>query len=180
MSYVCVDVEEPLIVAYPRLHHRYRFAEIHYLRPETTHKGKQVAARVESVVVFMPDVWMCSPTRLDYTGLQAAYAKRLQRQTAALDGKDVPPQQALSNYLSCFSLIQCVVGNTTLTAVVTVKSLVLAECIAYFCSQVAVEVNCIFRCVFGEVMYYWILQKYQLNCFHLLIFLLKNIIFFKV
>lgn len=56
---------------------RYRFAEIRYHRPEELHKGRLVPARVESVVIFLPDVWSCNPTRLEWESLQAAYKKQL-------------------------------------------------------------------------------------------------------
>ena len=57
---------------------RYRFAEIRYHRPEETHKGRLVPARVETVVIFLPDVWSCTPTRLEWETLQATYRKQLQ------------------------------------------------------------------------------------------------------
>jgi len=56
----------------------YRFAEIRYFRPESKHKDRVQAARVETVVLFLPDVWTCSPTRLEWDSLQQAYQKQLQ------------------------------------------------------------------------------------------------------
>ncbi|KAK7493304.1 hypothetical protein BaRGS_00015430 [Batillaria attramentaria] len=53
----------------------YRFAEIRYLRAESRDKP----ARVETVVLFLPDVWRCSPSRLEWTSLQKAYAQKLQK-----------------------------------------------------------------------------------------------------
>ncbi|KAK7112745.1 hypothetical protein V1264_012146 [Littorina saxatilis] len=53
----------------------YRFAEIRYLRAETSTKP----ARVETVVLFLPDVWRCAPTRLDWMNLQKAYTQKLQK-----------------------------------------------------------------------------------------------------
>lgn len=58
---------------------RYRFLEIYYHRAETTHKGRHVPARVETVVVFLPDVWSCVPTRLEWDGLHLNYKKQLDR-----------------------------------------------------------------------------------------------------
>ncbi|XP_023931165.1 cell division cycle and apoptosis regulator protein 1-like [Lingula anatina] len=55
----------------------YRFAEIHYHRPEETHKGRVVPARVETVVLFLPDVWSCLPTRLEWEVLQTTYKHQL-------------------------------------------------------------------------------------------------------
>ncbi|XP_060523874.1 cell division cycle and apoptosis regulator protein 1-like [Cylas formicarius] len=57
----------------------YRFVELYYRRNESTHKGKQVAPRVETTVVYLPDVWSCLPTRLEWEGLQQAYRKRAER-----------------------------------------------------------------------------------------------------
>ncbi|KAK3091306.1 hypothetical protein FSP39_018795 [Pinctada imbricata] len=65
----------------------YRYAEVRYLRPEETHKGKVIPARVETSVLFLPDVWTCNPTHLEWGTLQAAYKKQLQKKVAAL-GKD--------------------------------------------------------------------------------------------
>ncbi|XP_059168003.1 cell division cycle and apoptosis regulator protein 1-like isoform X2 [Physella acuta] len=56
----------------------YRFAEIRYFRPESKHKDRVQPARVETVVIFLPDVWTCNPTRLEWNSLQAAYQKQLQ------------------------------------------------------------------------------------------------------
>ncbi|XP_025107133.1 cell division cycle and apoptosis regulator protein 1-like isoform X3 [Pomacea canaliculata] len=53
----------------------YRFAEIRYLRAETRDKP----VRVETVVLFLPDVWRCSPTRLEWTGLQKSYMQKLHK-----------------------------------------------------------------------------------------------------
>lgn len=57
----------------------YQFAEVRYLRQEEMHKGKLVPARVETTVIFLPDVWSCNPTRLEWATLQAAYKKQLQK-----------------------------------------------------------------------------------------------------
>lgn len=62
----------------------YRFLEIYYRRGETTHKGKLVAARVETVVLFLPDVWSCVPTRLEWDGLHLNYKRQLDRKLKAL------------------------------------------------------------------------------------------------
>ncbi|XP_076450064.1 cell division cycle and apoptosis regulator protein 1-like isoform X2 [Babylonia areolata] len=53
----------------------YRFAEIRYLRAESRDKP----ARVETVVLFLPDVWRCAPSRLDWMTLQKSYALKLQK-----------------------------------------------------------------------------------------------------
>ncbi|XP_038148900.1 cell division cycle and apoptosis regulator protein 1 isoform X2 [Cyprinodon tularosa] len=56
----------------------YRFAEIRYHRPEETHKGRTVPAHVETVVLFLPDVWHCLPTRSEWEVL----SRRLREQLA--------------------------------------------------------------------------------------------------
>lgn len=43
------------------------------------HKGKPVAARIETVVLYLPDVWNCLPTRLEWDGLHLNYKKQLER-----------------------------------------------------------------------------------------------------
>ncbi|GFT00938.1 cell division cycle and apoptosis regulator protein 1 [Nephila pilipes] len=48
----------------------YRFAEIYYRRGESSsHKGRGM--RVETVVLFVPDVWSCLPTRVEWDGMVA-------------------------------------------------------------------------------------------------------------
>ncbi|XP_023715067.1 cell division cycle and apoptosis regulator protein 1 isoform X3 [Cryptotermes secundus] len=67
----------------------YRFLEIYYRRGESTHKGRVVPARVETVVLFLPDVWSCVPTRLEWDGLHLNYKKQLERKLKAdQDGTD--------------------------------------------------------------------------------------------
>ena len=70
------------IPSYP-LSDRYRFAEIRYHRPEEIHKGRLVPARVETVVIFLPDVWSCIPSRLEWEALQTSYKKQLSDKIAA-------------------------------------------------------------------------------------------------
>ncbi|XP_026827763.1 cell division cycle and apoptosis regulator protein 1 isoform X2 [Ooceraea biroi] len=58
----------------------YRFLELYYRRAETTHKsGRVVPSRVETVILFLPDVWSCVSTRLEWDGLQLSYKKQLER-----------------------------------------------------------------------------------------------------
>jgi len=61
---------------------------VRYLRPEETHKGKLVPARVETSVIYLPDVWSCEPTHLEWETLQLTYKKQLQKKLAQLDGKE--------------------------------------------------------------------------------------------
>lgn len=62
--------------------------EIYYRRSETVHKGKVVAARVETVVLYLPDVWNCLPTRLEWDGLHLNYKKQLDRKLSRVDQED--------------------------------------------------------------------------------------------
>ncbi|CAK9807317.1 Cell division cycle and apoptosis regulator protein 1 [Anthophora plagiata] len=58
----------------------YRFLELYYRRAETTHKsGRVVPSRVETVILFLPDVWSCVPTKLEWDSLQLSYKKQLER-----------------------------------------------------------------------------------------------------
>uniref|UniRef100_A0A4W3JP68 Cell division cycle and apoptosis regulator protein 1 n=1 Tax=Callorhinchus milii TaxID=7868 RepID=A0A4W3JP68_CALMI len=56
---------------------QYRFAEIRYHRPEEHHKGRTVPAHVETVVIFLPDVWHCLPTRSEWEALSRGYKQQL-------------------------------------------------------------------------------------------------------
>ncbi|KAL1492187.1 hypothetical protein ABEB36_012671 [Hypothenemus hampei] len=67
----------------------YRFLELYYRRGETTHKGKTVAARVETVVIFLPDVWSCLPTRVEWEEIQQGYRKHLEKILNADNGGDI-------------------------------------------------------------------------------------------
>lgn len=62
--------------------------ELYYRRAESTHKGKLIPARVETVVLFLPDVWSCLPTRLEWDSMQVAYKKQLDR-ILKVDNQDV-------------------------------------------------------------------------------------------
>lgn len=76
------------VIFIPKLY-RYRVAEVRYLRPEEFHKGRLVPARVETSVIYLPDVWSCEPTHFEWETLQNAYKKQLQRKLAQLEGKEV-------------------------------------------------------------------------------------------
>lgn len=53
--------------------------ELYYRRGESTHKGKVYPARVETVVLLLPDVWSCVPTRIEWDGLQHNYKMKLEQ-----------------------------------------------------------------------------------------------------
>lgn len=48
--------------------HRYRFVELHYRR-----KGRNDAAKTQTVVIFLPDVRSCVPTRIEWDEMNAKY-----------------------------------------------------------------------------------------------------------
>uniref|UniRef100_A0A671NS00 Cell division cycle and apoptosis regulator protein 1-like n=1 Tax=Sinocyclocheilus anshuiensis TaxID=1608454 RepID=A0A671NS00_9TELE len=73
----------------------YRFAEIRYHRPEETHKGRTVPAHVETVVLFLPDVWHCLPTRSEWEGLSRGLKKQLAEKLLA-ERKEADGEQALN------------------------------------------------------------------------------------
>jgi len=81
--------------------YRYRFVELYYRRGETTHKGKTVPARVETVVIFLPDVWSCLPTRVEWEEVRQTYRKHLEKILKAdaepdvIDETDVTDEKAL-------------------------------------------------------------------------------------
>lgn len=65
----------------PVMFFRFKFLELYYRRGETTHKGKPIAARVETVVIYVPDVWNCVPTQLEWDGLTVNYQKMFNAKT---------------------------------------------------------------------------------------------------
>ncbi|XP_066303450.1 cell division cycle and apoptosis regulator protein 1-like isoform X2 [Branchiostoma lanceolatum] len=60
----------------------YRFAEVRYHRAAETYKGKTIPERVETTVLFLPDVWHCLPPRLDWAHVSAGYRAQLARKLA--------------------------------------------------------------------------------------------------
>ncbi|XP_050306432.1 cell division cycle and apoptosis regulator protein 1-like [Anthonomus grandis grandis] len=67
----------------------YRFVELYYRRGESTHKGKAIPARVETVVIFLPDLWSCLPTRVEWEQMQQNYRKQLEKILKADSGEAV-------------------------------------------------------------------------------------------
>lgn len=56
---------------------RYRFVELYYRRSESIHKGRTIPARVETVVIYLPDVRSCLPTRIEWDGLCTSYKQKM-------------------------------------------------------------------------------------------------------
>lgn len=79
------------------LRRRYRFLELYYRRAETTHKsGRVVPSRVETVILFLPDVWRCVPTRLEWDGLHLSYKKQLERKLLRAAAVEADPDAAIN------------------------------------------------------------------------------------
>lgn len=89
---------------------RYRFLELSYYRPEEIHKGRVIPARVETVVIFVPDVWHILPTKVEWESLADLYRKTLSIKLAAVDSRDKKsedpaPTQALTRGFFMISFI---------------------------------------------------------------------------
>lgn len=78
MCLECVSGKESSMICLRMCSIRYRFVELYYRRSDSVHKGKVIPARVETVVLFLPDVWSCVPTRLEWDGLQQSYLRQLE------------------------------------------------------------------------------------------------------
>ncbi|PRD26390.1 UNVERIFIED_CONTAM: Ccar1 [Trichonephila clavipes] len=77
---------------------RYRFAEIYYRRGESSsHKGRGM--RVETVVLFVPDVWSCLPTRVEWDGMIATGCCKKPLQPKLPEETSDPEAQALIHYM---------------------------------------------------------------------------------
>lgn len=57
--------------------HRYRFVEFYYKRGESVRKGRTIPARLETVVIYLPDVQSCLPTRIEWDDLNIKYKRQL-------------------------------------------------------------------------------------------------------
>ncbi|XP_065200326.1 cell division cycle and apoptosis regulator protein 1-like [Planococcus citri] len=56
----------------------YRFMEVYYHRSESVHKSKTIPARIETVVFFLPEVWNCVPTCLEWEDIKLDYKNLLE------------------------------------------------------------------------------------------------------
>lgn len=97
---------------------RYRFVELYYHRSESIHKGQTIPARVETVVIYLPDVWSCLPTRLEWDNLLQSYQKQLEQELKAdqeLMDDNQPDEKAFFLFLICvyiktrIGIIRCAV-----------------------------------------------------------------------
>lgn len=69
---------------------RYRFVELKYRRTEQNKKegdsGSTIKpARIETVVIFLPDVHSCMPNRSEWEGVQQQYKQALEKLLTAND-----------------------------------------------------------------------------------------------
>lgn len=65
---------------------RYRFVELKYRRSEQYKKdgGSEIKpARIENVVIFLPDVHSCMPNRSEWEGVQQQYKQALEKLLSA-------------------------------------------------------------------------------------------------
>lgn len=53
--------------------YRYRFLELKYRRPEQVKGDIVKPARIETVVIFFPDIYSCVPNRFEWEQLQQKY-----------------------------------------------------------------------------------------------------------
>lgn len=62
---------------------RYRFVELKYRRSEQNKKdggdNSIKPARIENVVIFLPDIHSCMPNRTEWDGIQQQYKKALEK-----------------------------------------------------------------------------------------------------
>lgn len=73
----------------------YRFVELYYRRSETYHKGRLIPARIETVVIFLPDIRSCQPTRPEWDELHLSYKSHLERIiNSQSSDSPVPPEAA--------------------------------------------------------------------------------------
>lgn len=72
---------------------RYRFLEIRYHRGEQ--KGR-LKPRVETVVIFVPDVWNLTPTKTEWEALSASYKKKFMAKYSATSSSSSVKKEAVS------------------------------------------------------------------------------------
>ena len=83
---------------------RYRIAEIRY------HRVSSMKSRIESVLLFVPDVWSCVPTSSQWETIVQSYV-----QPSANESADPEAKASLTNYILFlfvfFSLHVCYLRN---------------------------------------------------------------------
>lgn len=59
--------------------YRYRFLELKYRRPEQVKGDIVKPARIETVVIFFPDIYSCVPNRFEWEQLQKQYQQACEK-----------------------------------------------------------------------------------------------------
>lgn len=77
----------------------YRFVELYYRRSETYNRaGRLIPARIETVVIFLPDIRSCQPTRPEWDELHLSYKSHLERIiNSQSSDSPVPPAAAAAS-----------------------------------------------------------------------------------
>lgn len=57
---------------------RYRFMELYYKSNEVVRKDRTIPPRTETVVIYLPDIRSCVPTRLEWDALTVSYKQKLE------------------------------------------------------------------------------------------------------
>ncbi|XP_058065400.1 cell division cycle and apoptosis regulator protein 1-like [Anopheles bellator] len=70
-----------------------RFIELYYHRSETLHKGHLIPPRVETVVIFLPDVHSCQPTLSDWELTRLCYKTEMAHITNRSSSVDGEPAE---------------------------------------------------------------------------------------
>lgn len=71
--------------------------ELYYRRSESIHKGRTIPARVETVVIYLPDVRSCLPTRIEWDGLSANYKQKMEEVIKASESGNDGPDTSKNN-----------------------------------------------------------------------------------
>lgn len=58
--------------------HRYRFMELYYKSSEKLNKDRTIPSRTETVVIFLPDIRCCVPTRVEWDTLIVNYKQKVE------------------------------------------------------------------------------------------------------
>lgn len=95
----------------------YRFVELYYRRSETYHKGRLVPARIETVVIFLPDIRSCQPTRPEWDELHLSYKSHLERIISSQSSDSpVPPAATTPTAPAAEAAAVAVVDSSSPTA----------------------------------------------------------------
>jgi len=107
----CVLVSSNMLLTPPSIdffhvNNRYRVAEIRYHRVSSSMKS-----RIESVLLFVPDVWSCVPTASQWENIVQSYMQPTSEQTEA----DPETKASTTNFLFHFSFTPYFLPKTNST-----------------------------------------------------------------